>query len=104
MVTSEFKKGKVQFVGVKSLLGKRCLLRNPWSEKVKVYRNGIFSKQLSGELLELATRKDEDIMIIPEGKDIVDLELKVSPPPGEGIWELNIKIADKKLNVTVGKH
>ncbi|MBW1933833.1 MAG: hypothetical protein JRI56_12775, partial [Deltaproteobacteria bacterium] len=104
MVTSEFKEGKVQFVGIKSLLGKRCLLRNPWPEKVKVYRNGIFSEQLSGELLELATRKDEDIMIIPEGKDIVDLELKVSPPPGEGIWELNIKVADKKLNVTIGKH
>lgn len=104
MVISEFKRGEIQFVNIKSLLGKRCLLRNPWSEKVKVYCNGIFSEELSGELLEFATRKDEDIMIIPEGKDIADLELKVSPPPGEDIWELNIKIADKELNVTVGKH
>lgn len=104
MVTSEFKEGKIQFVNIKSLLGKSCLLRNPWSEKVGVYRNGKFSGRLSGRLLELATSKDEEIMIVPEGKDAADLELKVSPPQGRGVWKLNIKIARKELDAVVGRY
>jgi len=104
MVTSEFKEGKIQFVNIKSLSGRRCLLRNPWSNKVNVYRNGEFSEEVSGKLLELATSKDEDIMIIPKTKDTSDLELKVSPAPGTGIWELNVKVADKELNATVGRY
>ena len=103
-MTSEFKEGKIQFVNIKSLLGKNCLLRNPWSEKVGVYRNGKFSEELSGEFLELATSKDEKIMIVPEGKNVADLELKVSPSQREDVWELNIKIAHKELDAIVGRH
>jgi len=43
-------------------------------------------------------------MIIPKTKDTSDLELKVSPAPGTGIWELNVKVADKELNATVGRY
>jgi len=80
-------------------------LRNPWSEKVGVYRNGELSEELSGELLEFTTTENEEIMIVPEDKNVTDLELKVSPSGTDtGIWELGMKISGKELNTVVGKY
>ncbi|RLE08749.1 glycoside hydrolase [Candidatus Aerophobetes bacterium] len=104
MVTSEFKRGKVQFVGIKSLLGEECLLRNSWpGSAVDIYRNGRYSEELSGELLEFSTVKNEEIIIVPKGKNITDLKVRVAPSRGTGIWELKHRIADKELNIIVGK-
>lgn len=105
LITSEFKKGKVQFVGIKSLLGKKCLMRNPWSGPVDVYRNGKHSEELSNELLDLPTVKGESILIFPRGKDTTSFQIKVAPVLDEkGVWQLDINIGGKKLQVTIGKY
>ncbi len=68
LVTSAMQKGRIEFVEIQSQLGGQCLLRNPWGEsEITLYRDGKKSESISGSLLNLATRKGEDIVAVRPG-------------------------------------
>ena len=70
LVTSSQRTGKVEFVELKSRAGSPCRIRNPWPDTtVSLYRNGseISGLDLTGELLQFATKKDETIVLMSAG-------------------------------------
>lgn len=70
VVSSEFKSGVVQWIAIKSLYGNPCKLELPWN-KGFLYSDLILkSKMVYGNQVVFNTRRDEVILIIPEGKDL----------------------------------
>jgi len=68
LVSSSQKKGQIEFAELKSELGQKCRLQNPWNEsEVTLYRNGKKAENLSGSLLTFPTRKGETIVIVRVG-------------------------------------
>lgn len=64
LVSSELTNGEIQFVEITSEQGKTCNLLNPWhNKKVKVSSNLSGSKILSGEKLQIETRKGEVLQL-----------------------------------------
>jgi hypothetical protein len=77
VVTAAQKGGKIQFVELKSGLGRTCELANPWGgASVTVYRGGESGETLSGPSLEIRTQKDETVTLVPAGASIVGLEIR----------------------------
>jgi hypothetical protein len=78
VVTSSWRRGKVEFVEIDSLAGARCRVRNPWGVAgVTVFRGGVDTGTLSNPLLEFDTRRGERITIAPAGKTLQDLRRTV---------------------------
>jgi len=55
LVSSEVKKGRVQFVEIESRLGEECRLRNPWGRTCVVSEMNGGGRELAGELLRFQT-------------------------------------------------
>ena len=66
LVTSTIKDGKVGFVEIESRLGETCRLRNPWKGVCLLTEDGGAEREISGELLEFATRKARGIWCVPQ--------------------------------------
>lgn len=64
LVTSSLKNKEIEYVEIKSNSGKICRIRNPWNEKVALYSDGQKQKVLSGSLLEFATEKNGNYVIV----------------------------------------
>ena len=56
LVSSEVKKGRVQFVEIESRLGEECRLRNPWEAPCLLTEAGGSSRQIAGEFLRFPTQ------------------------------------------------
>ncbi len=69
IVSSEIKSGKVQWICIKSLSGNPCKLALPWRKAI-CQSNAKKIQSISGEVAELKTKRDEIIMIVPEGADM----------------------------------
>lgn len=68
LVTGSQRKGKIEFVELRSQSGAECRLKNPWPEgPVDLYRNGKKSEQLAGAMVAFQTTKDETIVVVPAG-------------------------------------
>jgi hypothetical protein len=68
LVTSAARKGRVEFVELRSQAGAECRLYNPWgAEEVELYRNGKKAETLTGSLVKFSTAKDEVLVLVPEG-------------------------------------
>jgi hypothetical protein len=68
LVTSSMSKGQIEFVEVKSQLGGKCRLRNPWpGVDVTLYRNQDKWKDLNGSLFEFETLKDDTFVVVVKG-------------------------------------
>lgn len=73
LVSSSMTSGAIDYVEIDSQLGGECRIRNPWDEKVDVYRNGIKSETLRGKensLLAFDTEVGEHILLVPKGSVI----------------------------------
>ena len=70
VVSSEIKSGVVQWICIKSLLGNPCKLELPWSKAVAQSNLKKSSQIISGNIIEIKTKANEMIMILPEGKDL----------------------------------
>ncbi len=68
LVGSSMRKGAIEFVQVQSHSGLQCRLSNPWpGATMTLYRDGAKAENLSGALVEFATRKGELIVVVPQG-------------------------------------
>jgi hypothetical protein len=68
LVMSAIKKGRIEFVEIKSQLGGKCRLRNPWpGRQVTLYRNQEKWKDLNGSLLEFETVKGQTFVVVVKG-------------------------------------
>jgi hypothetical protein len=68
LVTSSMKKGRIEFVEIKSQFGGRCRLRNPWpGAEVTLYRNQERWKDSKRSLLEFETAKGETFVVVVKG-------------------------------------
>jgi hypothetical protein len=68
LVSSSVKKGEISFIEIKSQVGGTCRLRNPWpGSSLSLYRNGVRSEELTGNLISFATSRGEDIVIVRHG-------------------------------------
>ena len=73
LVTSSQRGGKVEFIELKSRAGSPCRIRNPWPDTtVSLYRNGsnISDLDLTGELLQFETKKNETVVLVPAGESL----------------------------------
>jgi alpha-L-fucosidase 2 len=70
VVSSEIKSGEVQWISVKSLLGNLCKLELPWRKAVIQSNLNKKSLTISGNIAEIRTKANEEILIIPEGQDL----------------------------------
>ena len=58
----------ITFVEIHSLAGNERRLRNPWGEAgVTLYRDGRKGENAAGALLEFGTRRNETIVVVPQG-------------------------------------
>ena len=70
VVSSEIKAGEVQWISIKSLSGNLCKLELPWG-KAFVQSNLKKGRQtISGNAIEIKTKTNEVIMILPGGDDL----------------------------------
>jgi hypothetical protein len=68
LVTSAARKGRVEFVELRSQASAECRLHNPWgAQDVELYRNGKKAETLSGPLMKFGTAKDEVLVVVPKG-------------------------------------
>ncbi|MEQ7799470.1 glycoside hydrolase family 95-like protein [Pedobacter sp. ASV1-7] len=69
LVTSSIKQGQIEFVELLSQSGSTCRIRNPWPGKmVVIYRNGKRETEKRNDLMVLNTKKDDRLVLVPEGK------------------------------------
>jgi hypothetical protein len=81
LVTSSQQKGEISFVEIRSMLGGVCLIRNPWLGKdITLYREGKIDRTFSGDLLNIKTEKNEDLVLLPDGLTIEEVRTEVSIP------------------------
>lgn len=87
IVTSEVHGGEVLYVAIKSELGKVCKLANPWNKSTAEVRlvQGKQTKLLhhiKGDVFELQTRRGEEYIITPSGREISSFPFEpLSPQP-----------------------
>ncbi len=68
LVTSAMRDGKVEFIEIRSRLGERCQLRNPWGKLCRVSQSDSEqSQQVSGEILCFQTSPGKRYLVLPEG-------------------------------------
>ena len=67
VVSSEIKSGIVQWVCIKSLSGNLCKLQLPWEKAVAQSNLKRKGQVISGKIVEIRTKADEVILILPEG-------------------------------------
>jgi hypothetical protein len=68
LVSSSLKNREVSFLEITSQLGGTCRIRNPWpGNTISLYRNGVKTEDLTGNLLSFATSIGEDIKIVRQG-------------------------------------
>jgi hypothetical protein len=68
LVTSAARKGRVEFVELRSQAGGECRLINPWgAEEVELHRNGKKAEALTGSPVKFGTAKDEVLVVVPKG-------------------------------------
>lgn len=68
LVFSSMAGGAIEYVGIESQLGGKCLIRSPWNDKVQVYRNGVIAETLErmeNSLLSFETEVGERIVLVP---------------------------------------
>jgi hypothetical protein len=65
LVSATRHKGRVQPVTVQSTAGGTFRLANPWEADVRVIRDGKPGEQLSGDILEIDTEQDEEVVLEP---------------------------------------
>jgi hypothetical protein len=70
IVSSEIKKGEVQWICVKSILGNILELELPWNKAVVKSNLKSTSQMISGDIVKIKTKENEVLMILPEGKDL----------------------------------
>ena len=64
LVSAELKGGTVQYVSIRSEMGRKCTIQNPWPGKnVAVLRNGKPPAQRSGKRFTLETAVEEEILL-----------------------------------------
>ncbi|MBE0654261.1 MAG: hypothetical protein IH594_10720 [Bacteroidales bacterium] len=67
LVSSQIKKGKVQYIKITSEKGGNCNIENPWNvKKVNITINGVPSVVEAGKIFTLKTSKDDVIIIKPQ--------------------------------------
>ena len=62
VVASSLQNGTIDFVRIKSPLGGKCRMKNPWPAKTVMVRS---NETLSGDVLEFDTTKNETITLMP---------------------------------------
>jgi hypothetical protein len=70
IVSSEIKSGKTQWIAIRSLLGNPFKLVLPWQKGMAQSSLRKTGQKLSGDIVEVKTKVNELITIIPEGKDM----------------------------------
>ncbi|HUH47983.1 MAG TPA: hypothetical protein VLZ54_12565, partial [Arenibacter sp.] len=80
VVSSEIESGKVLWVSIKSLLGNKLKLQLPWGAADMQRNNGGSIRQLKGEEVELRTKVDEVITIVPKGASFENWKLNNEDP------------------------
>jgi alpha-L-fucosidase 2 len=70
VVSSEIKSGEVQWICIKSLSGNPCKLVLPWGKAIIQSNLTKKNKVVNGNIVEIKTKADEVIMILPEGQDL----------------------------------
>jgi hypothetical protein len=75
LVSSAFKKSKIEFADIRSLHGQECRLRNPWpGTKLAIYRNDKYWKTPSGDLIVFPTRAGERFTLVPASTKLADIK------------------------------
>ena len=69
IVSSEFKDGEVQWLSIKSISGNPCKMELPWNKSIVQSSLKKNTQKINGNLVEIKTKANEIIMILPEGKD-----------------------------------
>lgn len=86
IVSSEIKAGQVQWISIKSLPGNPCKLALPWKNGTVHSNLKKTGQKISGELVEIKTKPNELIFILPEGKDLKGwTSAAESPLPNEKV-------------------
>jgi hypothetical protein len=68
LVSSSIVGGKIESVQIKSQAGGECRLRHPWpGAMVTLHRDSRKAEDLAGDVLTFPTRKDEIIVVVPQG-------------------------------------
>ena len=70
VVSSEIKSGEVQWISIKSLSGNPCKLELPWDKAVVQSNLNNRKQTINGNFVEIKTKANEVIMILPEGNDL----------------------------------
>ncbi len=69
VVSAEIKSGAVQWIGIKSLKGNPCKLALPWKNAILQSNLKRNNQKIAGNIVEIKTKINELITILPEGKD-----------------------------------
>lgn len=80
VVSSEIESGKVLWVSIKSLLGNNLRLQLPWEEADMQRNNGGGIRHLKGEEVEIKTKVNEVMTIVPRGSSFENWKLENEDP------------------------
>ena len=81
LVSSSLKQGAVEYVGLLSERGRKCILVNPWPGKaVRLYRNDKQAEVLqTAERFMFDTAEGERIVLVPDGRSLEEARLRMQP-------------------------
>jgi hypothetical protein len=80
IVSSEIKSGRVQWICIESLLGNPCILEVPWDRAVVQYGTKKAGKSFTGRRLELKTKVQDRIILVPPGTDLTSWSVSSEMP------------------------
>ncbi len=69
IVSADIENGKPVWIAVKSLLGERCRIQNPWTVG-HLYENGSFEESFEGREMEFTTSAGSLFIIVPEKETV----------------------------------
>ena len=64
IVSSSFRQGRIEYVGIESTKGGECRLRNPCARGALLYRNGRKAEAIDGPMLRFPAAPGENIIVI----------------------------------------
>ncbi len=77
LVASDFQEQIPKFIEIKSLLGKKCRLKNPWKVSVVVKEGKKIILQSDSEIIEFNTKPDFIYIIEPMNKQLCEYNLSI---------------------------
>lgn len=74
VTSAAIRNGEIIFTELKSKAGATCSIRNPWkNEKTWIYKNGKFFKETNAATIQIDTRIDDELVLVPKGTKLANL-------------------------------